>query len=337
MFSFQIHPKPHTLSTDTNAYKLMTLHNGLKLALIQDNQTEYCAINVKVAVGSNHNPIDFPGLAHFTEHALFLGSKRFPNKSGIDSYMTEMGSTALPNASTADNYTEYDFDWMASNDTAKFEELIDRIISMMSEPLINDLAIRKELSAVDNEFSPRKQDDSTRMNLIHKAALMNPRHPATRFHAGNHETLVDIPEAKGLNVTVAMKEWHKFFYQPKSMNIAIVTNMSIQTVDAIVRPKLEKWENEAFSQVPKFYTEFLNDMKQYQYDYDQISKIVRVEPSAEFSWLTIIFIIPSQTKFDKMDPLFFICNILGRESEHSILDVLKKKGLRSRITEIIVD
>ena len=214
---------------------------------------------------------------------------------------------------------------MTSEKSDEFSELIDRMISMISEPLLDDIALRKELSAVDNEFSPRKQEDPSRMRLIHLREAMNQRHPSSRFSAGNHQTLVDMPESKGLNVTLAMKDWHHFYYQPHAMNIAILTNMSVTAVDAIVRHKLEEWKNIEVTPVPQFHVEFVSDIKHNLYNYDELSKAIRVEST--IPWFTMMWVIPSQSKYDKMDPLFLMCHMLGREGEHSILDVLKKKEL----------
>ena len=82
-------------------------------------------------------------MAHFTEHALFLGSKSYPEKSGIDSYVAKLFG-GQPNAMTSENYTEYDFGWLAGQTTEELGELFDRVISMLTEPLIDDTAIRKK-------------------------------------------------------------------------------------------------------------------------------------------------------------------------------------------------
>ena len=82
-------------------------------------------------------------MAHFTEHALFLGSKSYPEKSGIDTYMRKLLGR-IPNAMTSENYTEYDFGWLAGQTPDELGELFDRVISMLTEPLIDDTAIRKE-------------------------------------------------------------------------------------------------------------------------------------------------------------------------------------------------
>ena len=45
---------------------------------------------------------------------------------------------------TSENYTEYDFGWLAGQTNDELGELFDRVISMLTEPLLDDTAIRKE-------------------------------------------------------------------------------------------------------------------------------------------------------------------------------------------------
>ena len=46
--------------------------------MISDSESEFSAASLSVGVGSMHNPSGMPGLAHFLEHMLFRGSKKYP-------------------------------------------------------------------------------------------------------------------------------------------------------------------------------------------------------------------------------------------------------------------
>jgi secreted Zn-dependent insulinase-like peptidase len=48
------------------------------VVLISDPDNEYSAASMSVGVGSMNNPENMPGLAHFLEHMLFRGSKKYP-------------------------------------------------------------------------------------------------------------------------------------------------------------------------------------------------------------------------------------------------------------------
>ncbi|KAJ2875578.1 metalloprotease [Coemansia aciculifera] len=59
-------------ASDTNDYKLIRLPNNLVVMCVQDTETETAAAALSVNVGSNMNPVELQGLAHFLEHMLFM-------------------------------------------------------------------------------------------------------------------------------------------------------------------------------------------------------------------------------------------------------------------------
>src|SRR5690625_1900996 len=52
----------------------LVLDNGLKVLLVSDPDADKAAAAMEVSVGSGHDPAAWPGLAHFLEHMLFLGT-----------------------------------------------------------------------------------------------------------------------------------------------------------------------------------------------------------------------------------------------------------------------
>ena len=61
--------------SDDRQYRGLVLTNGLKVLLISDPKTDISSAALEVNVGSMSEPKDIPGLAHFLEHMLFMGSK----------------------------------------------------------------------------------------------------------------------------------------------------------------------------------------------------------------------------------------------------------------------
>lgn len=54
----------------------------MKVLLVSDPQTERSAASMSVNVGHMSDPDNIPGLAHFLEHMLFLGTEKYPNAVG---------------------------------------------------------------------------------------------------------------------------------------------------------------------------------------------------------------------------------------------------------------
>ena len=63
---------------DPRDYHFETLPNGLKLLVISDAAADKSAAALTVFRGSFHDPKERPGLAHFLEHMLFIGTEKYP-------------------------------------------------------------------------------------------------------------------------------------------------------------------------------------------------------------------------------------------------------------------
>ena len=65
--------------SDKSNYKLIKLHTGLEILLIHDPYTKRSASSLAVNAGSIND--NTQGMAHFCEHMLFLGNKKYPSPS----------------------------------------------------------------------------------------------------------------------------------------------------------------------------------------------------------------------------------------------------------------
>lgn len=104
-FAIEIRKSPN----DPREYRFVKLKsNGLPTILISDKNAEKAAAALQVAVGSLTEPKEYPGLAHFLEHILFLGTKKYPETGDFTDFIEKHGGGA--NAFTADDRTVYMFE-----------------------------------------------------------------------------------------------------------------------------------------------------------------------------------------------------------------------------------
>lgn len=82
---------------DNRDYRGLKLSNGLKVLLVSDPVTDKSAAALTVDVGHMSDPNDIPGLAHFCEHMLFLGTDKYPNENAYSTFLSGILSFAVTN------------------------------------------------------------------------------------------------------------------------------------------------------------------------------------------------------------------------------------------------
>ena len=110
-------------------YGFKVLSNGLKVLLISDPDTNKSSAALGVNIGHLVDKKDEQGLAHFCEHLLFMGSKKYPNENEYSDYIVKNGGDY--NASTQRDRTIYYFD--VSNEG--FEGDLDRFAQFFICPI----------------------------------------------------------------------------------------------------------------------------------------------------------------------------------------------------------
>ncbi len=84
--------------------KSTTLENGLKLIVVENSRAPVVAQMMWYNFGSNIEQRGKSGLAHFMEHLMFKGTKKYP-KSYFSDYISKIGGSE--NAFTSYDYTAY--------------------------------------------------------------------------------------------------------------------------------------------------------------------------------------------------------------------------------------
>jgi len=110
-----------TVSNDENGVRIYTLKNGLKVFLAQNSDAPRIQTYIPVRTGSNNDPSDNTGLAHYLEHMMFKGT----SKLGTQNWEKE--SELLDQIS--DLYEQH----KAENDPEKKKEIYRKIDEVSQE------------------------------------------------------------------------------------------------------------------------------------------------------------------------------------------------------------
>uniref|UniRef100_A0A8B9L4S6 Nardilysin convertase n=1 Tax=Astyanax mexicanus TaxID=7994 RepID=A0A8B9L4S6_ASTMX len=167
-----------------------------------------------ICVGSFSDPEDLPGLAHFLEHMVFMGSEKYPAENGFDAFLKKHGGS--DNASTDCERTIFQFDVQRKY----FREALDRWAQFFICPLMIEDAIDREVEAVDSEYQLARPSDSHRKEMLF-GSLAKPNHPMTKFCWGNAQTLKHEPKENKINTYERLREFWKRYYSAHYMTLTV--------------------------------------------------------------------------------------------------------------------
>eukprot|EP01083_Nonionella_stella_P296930 1008556_1 len=290
---------PIQSASDERSYRVITLKNQLQAILVSDPTLEKSAACMDVHVGAMQDPI--PGMAHFLEHMLFLGTEKYPDEESYKKFLSEHGGRS--NASTSEEHTRYHFDVKSEF----MGEALDRFSEMFISPLFTASATDREMKAIQNEFELKLFHDGRRNRYVDKQLIRETGHPFQNFTTGNLETLRNVTREE-------LIDFYKKNYSSSLMKLAVVAKQSLDEIEGIVRSN--------FTNIPNF------DMSPPRYEPVQhpTGRLVRVVPVKDRRILEIQWPIESVYEEWRKNITGGISHCLGHEGPGSILALLKAKG-----------
>lgn len=293
---------------DDRQYAAIRLSNNLQVVLVSDPSLENSAASLAVGVGSAQDPIEHQGLAHYLEHMLFLGTKKFPEPDGFMKFTQANGG--MTNAFTAFDTTNYLFQVNAG----RYDEALNRFSDYFKSPTFDVHYSDKERQAVNNEWSMQKQQDAWILNRI-DAVTGNPQSPRAKFNIGNLDTLVDTPTSK---LHDAMKRFYSQYYSANIMRLTLVGKQSIPELKALAEKYFSDIPNKNVPR-PEITTAGLTDA--------ETAKIISYKPNKEFKSLYVDFPMKSNKAQWRLKPNEYVRNLLTTEEAGTLCEQLRKMGL----------
>nr|WP_298168867.1 pyrroloquinoline quinone biosynthesis protein PqqF [uncultured Pseudomonas sp.] len=200
------------------------LVGGLRVAAISQPGAGKAAISMRVAAGSHDEPTAYPGLAHFLEHLLFLGSHGYAVEDALMAFVQGCGGQL--NASTQARHTEYFYEVPAE----RLGEALARLLDMLARPLLDKAAQLREREVVHAEFIARAQDPDT-LVAAGLAQALPAGHRCAAFQAGDRDSLKVEEE----DFQQALLGFHRRFYQAGQLSLLLVGPQSVDELFAMAQ------------------------------------------------------------------------------------------------------
>jgi len=297
---------------DDRQYKFIRLENDLEVVLVSDPTLERSAVALAVNAGSYDEKNGFWGQAHFLEHMLSLGTKKFPEVGGYSSYISKNGG--VNNAYTDMDHTNY----YATIKNDAYEGLLERFSDYFVSPLLLSKYIEKERNAVHSEWSMKGVYDGVILGHLNGLTL-NPKHPVANFTWGNLNSLIDQNGNSLHQSTVDFFEEH---YVSNRMKVAFVSNRSIAELELLAdkyfKPIKKSKSNKQGIIEPAITTA-------------QMKKIIRYKPKKNLKKIQMKFVIDNNSAEFLSKPNNYVSYLLNSEMPNTLQTSLKDSQLISNL------
>jgi protease-3 len=297
---------------DPRQYQAIKLTNGMTVLLVSDAQAPKSLAALALPVGSLEDPNSQLGLAHYLEHMVLMGSKRYPQPENLSEFLKKHGGSH--NASTASYRTAFYLE--VENDA--LAPAVDRMADAIAEPLLDPGNADRERNAVNAELTMARSRDGMRMAQV-GAETLNPAHPSARFSGGNLDTLKDKPGSKLHDELTA---FYQRYYSANLMMGVLYSNQPL--------PELAELAAKTFGNIPNRNAS-VPPITVPSVTPEQQGIIIHYVPAQPRKQLKVEFRIGNNSAEFRSKTDTYISYLIGNRSQNTLSDWLQKQGLADAI------
>ncbi|CAM4228479.1 M16 family metallopeptidase [Pseudoalteromonas byunsanensis] len=221
-------------------YVLEELENGLRVMVVKTDYPDVVSVHIPVSVGSRDEvESGRTGFAHFFEHMMFKGSKKYPK----DVYADILKNSGVDNrAYTTNDYTNYYLSFSKQH--------LDKVLEIEADIFQNltytEAQFRTEALTVKGEYL---KNNANPLRQLLSAA----RKEAFDKHTYKHTTMGFFEDIEAMPDQMAYGQtFFERFYNPEYVSLVIVGDVDPQETIAMVKKHWGDWERGDYvSKVPQ--------------------------------------------------------------------------------------
>ncbi|KAH8386500.1 hypothetical protein KR093_000811, partial [Drosophila rubida] len=276
---------------------------------VGDEKLAACAIMIDY--GSFAEPRQYQGLAHFLEHMIFMGSKKYPEENIFDAHIRKCGG--FTNAMTDCEDTLFYFEVAEKH----LDSSLDYFTALMKHPLMKQEAMQRERCSVDSEFQQIVQEDETRRDQL-LASLATDGYPHATFGWGNMKTLKENVDDDALHKV--LHEIRRDHYSANRMYMCLQARLPIEELETLVLQHFAEIPSNAVRapDLSKF-----DYRKAFRSEFHEHAFFVR--PVANVCKVELTWVLPSVRQYYRSKPDQFLSFLFGYEGRGSLCAYLRRK------------
>ena len=232
---------PQNAATESNSNKVFSqnyvfkeLENGLRVLIVKTDYPDLVSVQIPVSVGArDEDEVGRTGFAHFFEHMMFKGSKKYPQAVYADLFK----NAGVDNgAYTTNDYTNYHLDFSKDH--------LDKVLEIQADHFKNlsytEAQFKTEALTVKGEYL--KNNASPTRKLL--AAV---RKEAFDTHTYKHTTMGFFEDVEAMPEQSAYGEkFFQQFYKPEYESLVIVGDVDPAATMAMVEKHWGNWQKGDF-------------------------------------------------------------------------------------------
>jgi zinc protease len=212
-----------------------TLKNGLKVWLVERHQLPTVAFNLVIQTGSDHDPINQPGVASMTADVIDEGTKT-RDALQISDALESIGANLNVGANL-------DGTFMTLNILTKY---IDKGIDIFSDVLTNPTFPQKEFDRLQKtrltSLMQQKDQATTIANNAFSFILYGTNHPYGNNSSGTEASI------KSMTINDLMK-YYQTYYRPNNATLIVVGDVKMNDLTPLLEKGLSGWKS---AEIPSF-------------------------------------------------------------------------------------
>ena len=232
---------PQSAAIESNSNKVFSqnyvfkeLENGLRVLIVKTDYPDLVSVQIPVSVGArDEDEKGRTGFAHFFEHMMFKGSKKYPQAVYADLFK----NAGVDNgAYTTNDYTNYHLDFSKDH--------LDKVLEIQADHFQNlsytEAQFKTEALTVKGEYL--KNNASPIRKLL--AAV---RKEAFDTHTYKHTTMGFFEDVEAMPEQSAYGEkFFQKFYKPEYVSLVIVGDVEPTATMAMVEKHWGNWQKGDF-------------------------------------------------------------------------------------------
>ncbi len=211
-------------------YVLKELSNGLRVMVVKTDYPDVVSLQIPVSVGSrNEVEAGKTGFAHFFEHMMFKGSKKFPQ----DVYSDILKNSGVDNrAYTTNDYTNYHLNFSKQH----LEKVLEIKGDIFQNLQYSEEQFRTEALTVKGEYLKNNANPIRQLlGTVRKEAF--DKHTYKHTTMGFFEDIEKMPDQMAYG-----QEFFEKFYKPEYVSLIIVGDVDTDKTLALVEKYWGNWK-----------------------------------------------------------------------------------------------